>query len=46
VKPYDQYALYGNAVPPPLVEWVLRQVVGQRESLAIEASSQREMMGV
>jgi len=23
---YDQYMLYGNAVPPPLVEWVLRQV--------------------
>ena len=23
---YDQYALYGNAVPPPLMEWVLRQI--------------------
>jgi DNA (cytosine-5)-methyltransferase 1 len=23
---YDQYALYGNAVPPPLVEWVLRRI--------------------
>ena len=22
---YHQYGLYGNAVPPPLVEWVLRQ---------------------
>lgn len=24
---YDQYTLYGNAVPPPLVEWVLRRLV-------------------
>ena len=23
---YDQYALYGNAVPPPMVEWVLRRI--------------------
>ena len=27
---YDQYTLYGNAVPPPLVEWVLRQLVHER----------------
>jgi len=26
VSVYNQYALYGNAVPPPLVEWVLRQL--------------------
>jgi DNA (cytosine-5)-methyltransferase 1 len=24
---YDQYALYGNAVPPPMAEWVLRQLL-------------------
>lgn len=24
---YDQYSLFGNAVPPPLIEWVLRQVM-------------------
>ncbi len=24
---YDQYALYGNAVPPPMVEWVARRIV-------------------
>ena len=23
---YSQYALYGNAVPPPMVEWVMRQL--------------------
>lgn len=22
---YDQYSLYGNAVPPPMVEWVMKQ---------------------
>lgn len=24
---YDQYALYGNAVPPPMAGWVLRQLL-------------------
>ncbi len=24
---YDQYALYGNAVPPPMAEWILRQLL-------------------
>ncbi|WP_368564126.1 DNA cytosine methyltransferase [Pseudoxanthomonas sp. UTMC 1351] len=46
VKPYDQYALYGNAVPPPMVEWVLRQLVGKRKPLVVKASGQREMIGV
>lgn len=23
---YSQYALYGNAVPPPMVEWVLSRL--------------------
>ena len=27
VRPYDQYALLGNAVPPPLVEWVLNRLI-------------------
>ena len=27
---YDQYMLLGNAVPPPMVEWVLRQLVESR----------------
>lgn len=27
VRGYDQYALLGNAVPPPMIEWVLRKVL-------------------
>jgi DNA (cytosine-5)-methyltransferase 1 len=27
VSVYDQYALFGNAVPPPIAEWVMRQLV-------------------
>lgn len=26
VSVYEQYALFGNAVPPPLVEWVMGQL--------------------
>ncbi len=33
VTGYNQYALYGNAVPPPLVEWVLRQITEESEKL-------------
>jgi DNA (cytosine-5)-methyltransferase 1 len=32
-KRADQYLLYGNAVPPPLVEWVLRQITEERSGL-------------
>lgn len=27
---YDQYMLLGNAVPPGMIEWVLRQIVDGR----------------
>lgn len=27
---YDQYTLLGNAVPPPMVEWVLRRILQNR----------------
>ena len=30
VAAYDQYMLLGNAVPPPMVEWVLRQIANRR----------------
>jgi DNA (cytosine-5)-methyltransferase 1 len=30
---HDRYTLYGNAVPPPMVEWVLRQVMHARPAL-------------
>lgn len=26
---YDQYALIGNAVPPPMAEWVIRKLMGR-----------------
>jgi DNA (cytosine-5)-methyltransferase 1 len=31
VSVYDQYALYGNAVPPPLVKWVFERLSGEGE---------------
>jgi len=29
VPVYDQYGLYGNAVPPPMAEWVLRRMAAE-----------------
>lgn len=29
VRGYDQYALLGNAVPPPMIEWVMRKVLSE-----------------
>lgn len=26
---YDQYVLFGNAVPPPMAQWVIGQILGQ-----------------
>jgi DNA (cytosine-5)-methyltransferase 1 len=36
VSAFNQYGLYGNAVPPPMVEWVVRQVT-QGHSAALDA---------
>lgn len=33
---FNQYALYGNAVPPPLAEWALQRLVN-REGIAISS---------
>jgi len=33
VSVYDQYSLFGNAVPPPLVEWVLRRLQSERSAI-------------
>jgi DNA (cytosine-5)-methyltransferase 1 len=33
VSVYDQYSLFGNAVPPPLVEWVFRRLQGERSAI-------------
>jgi len=30
---YDQYALFGNAVPPPMAEWVIRQLTANGISI-------------
>jgi DNA (cytosine-5)-methyltransferase 1 len=27
IKPYHQYKLFGNAVPPPLVKWVMNRLI-------------------
>jgi DNA (cytosine-5)-methyltransferase 1 len=45
-KGYDQYALYGNAVPPPMVEWVLGRLVKGNEPLVVTESIQGELIGV
>lgn len=38
IRPYDQYILLGNAVPPPMVKWVLQKLIDQ-ESEPKAASS-------
>jgi len=30
VSVYDQYALYGNAVPPPMVKWVINRLISNQ----------------
>jgi len=40
VSVYDQYSLYGNAVPPPLVEWVFRRIHGGWDEIPMPAVSQ------
>jgi DNA (cytosine-5)-methyltransferase 1 len=36
VRPYDQYALLGNAVPPPMVKWVLQQLILKRDNTKLK----------
>jgi DNA (cytosine-5)-methyltransferase 1 len=40
VSVYDQYPLYGNAVPPPLVEWVMGRLVD--EGIPVSALPRRK----
>jgi len=42
VSVYDQYALYGNAVPPPLVQWVLDRLTKKRFSIERVPRKQRQ----
>ena len=32
ISTYGQYALFGNAVPPAMAEWVIKQVCKERPS--------------
>lgn len=36
VKPYEQYSLYGNAVPPPMISWVLKKITSANEYTKIQ----------
>ncbi len=45
-RPYDQYALYGNAVPPPLVEWVLAQLMRTSPAPIAQQKNQRSLFHV
>lgn len=36
---YDQYQLFGNAVPPPMAKWALRKVLNGGVSIAPEGAS-------
>ncbi len=36
---YDQYALFGNAVPPPMVKWVMRQLLENRIAILPEQAT-------
>jgi DNA (cytosine-5)-methyltransferase 1 len=40
ISVYDQYSLYGNAVPPPLIEWVFRRIQGERSEIPEPVVSQ------
>lgn len=32
ISPYDQYALYGNAVPPPMTKWTIKKLIFSESS--------------
>ena len=40
VSVYDQYSLFGNAVPPPLVSWVLRNLRRKPTSIPVAKAAQ------
>ncbi len=43
VSVYDQYVLFGNAVPPPMVKWVLDKIVNSRNT---EVKKERQQMAL
>jgi DNA (cytosine-5)-methyltransferase 1 len=40
VSVYDQYTLFGNAVPPPMIEWVFRRMYGKWSDIPAPTVSQ------
>jgi DNA (cytosine-5)-methyltransferase 1 len=38
---YDQYILFGNAVPPPMARWVISRVLGQGVEIPSEGTQMR-----
>jgi DNA (cytosine-5)-methyltransferase 1 len=42
VTPYNQYALYGNAAPPPLLEWALKRLISP-ESLNLNTLAHTQL---
>lgn len=44
VSVYDQYSLYGNAVPPPLAEWVFRRIQGEGSEIPVPTVSQLDFV--
>jgi DNA (cytosine-5)-methyltransferase 1 len=43
ISPYDQYVLFGNAVPPPLVSWVIDRVTNNKVAIVKCEAFQTEL---
>jgi DNA (cytosine-5)-methyltransferase 1 len=43
VSVYDQYALYGNAVPPPMVKWVMNRLITNQFININDLNNQKEL---
>jgi len=46
VSVYDQYSLYGNAVPPPLIKWVFGRMDGDGVPPPKPVCAQQELIGL
>lgn len=44
VKGYDQYTLLGNAVPPPMIKWVLEKLIhGKAQKPLVKLDAQKDL---
>ena len=43
VSVHDQYALYGNAVPPPMAQWALQKLLGKGQT-SFQEPPQRQLL--